>query len=45
MSFNGTTSGGGTFSGTIKNRIGAGYSPVDGYGLINAQTAVGLPIQ
>ncbi len=45
MSFSGTTSGGGTFTGTIKNRIGAGYSPVDGYGLINAQTAVGLPIQ
>jgi hypothetical protein len=40
MAFSGTTTGGGTFSGTIKNAIGAGYSPVDGYGFINAEAAV-----
>jgi hypothetical protein len=40
MTFSGTTTGGGTFSGTIKNRIGAGYTPVDGYGFINAEVAV-----
>ena len=40
MRFSGTTTGGGTFSGTIKNNIGTGYSPVDGYGLINAQNVV-----
>ncbi len=45
MSFSGTTTGGGTFSGTIKNRIGAGYSPVDGYGFIDATKAVTLPLQ
>ncbi|MEO7916154.1 MAG: S8 family serine peptidase, partial [Dokdonella sp.] len=42
MSFSGTTTGGGTFSGTMKNNIGNGYSPVDGYGLINAEAAVGI---
>lgn len=40
MSFSGTTTDGHTFSGTIRNRIGAGYSPVDGYGFINAEQAV-----
>jgi hypothetical protein len=40
MAFSGTTTDGGTFSGTLQNRIGAGYSPVDGYGLIDAETAV-----
>ena len=45
MTFSGTTTNGGTFTGTINNRIGAGYSNVDGYGLINAQTAVSLPLQ
>ena len=39
MTFSGTTTGGGTFTGTIKNNIGNGYSPVDGYGLINAEAA------
>ena len=45
MSFSGTTTDGGTFSGTIKNRIGAGYSPVDGFGLINAEAAVSQTVQ
>src|SRR5262249_8763945 len=40
MAFSGTTAGGGTFSGTLQNRIGFGYSPVDGYGLIDAEAAV-----
>jgi len=43
MAFSGTTTGGGTFSGTIKNQIGAGYSPVDGFGFINAEVAVQAP--
>jgi len=43
MTFTGTTSTGGTFSGVIRNRIQKGYSPVDGYGFINAQQAAGAP--
>ncbi|MEO7431281.1 MAG: S8 family serine peptidase [Dokdonella sp.] len=39
MTFTGTTDGGGTFTGTIKNAIGHGYSRVDGYGFINAAAA------
>jgi hypothetical protein len=31
-----TTTSDGTFSGTIRKAIGAGYTPVDGYGFINA---------
>jgi len=45
MSFSGTMSDASTFSGTIKNRIGAGYSVLDGYGFINAEAAVSLPLQ
>ena len=44
MTFSGTTAGGGTFSGTIQNSVGAGFSKLDGYGFINAQTAVTLPL-
>jgi hypothetical protein len=44
MSFSGTTSNG-TFRGVLKNRVGQGYSPLDGYGFIDAQTAVGQVIQ
>ena len=40
MSFSGTTTGGGTFSGTFTNRIGAGWSKTEGYGFINAEAAV-----
>lgn len=40
MSFSGTTTDGETFSGVIRNHLGAGYSPVDGYGFLNAEAAV-----
>ena len=40
MTFSGTTTGGGTFTGTFRNKIGTGYSPTDGYGFINAEAAV-----
>jgi hypothetical protein len=45
MTFSGTTADGGTFSGTIVNNIGSGYSLLDGYGFINAQTAVSQTVQ
>ncbi len=44
MTFSGTTSGGGTFSGTINNHVGAGYSKVDGFGFLNAEVAVRAPL-
>ena len=44
MTFSGTTSGGGTFSGTISNRIGDGYTNLDGFGFINAEAAVQAPL-
>ncbi len=44
MTFSGTTSGGGTFSGTINNKVGVGYSKLDGYGFINAEAAVRAPL-
>lgn len=45
MSFSGTISGGASFSGRIRNRIGSGYSVLDGYGFIDAAaaTAASLP--
>ena len=45
MSFSGTLSDATTFSGVIRNRIGAGFSVLDGYGFINAEAAVSLPLQ
>ena len=39
MRFTGTTTGGGTFSGVVRNAIGYGYSPIDGYGFIDAAAA------
>lgn len=39
MTFSGTTTSGGTFSGVIRNDIGAGYSKLDGYGFIDAMRA------
>lgn len=45
MSFSGTTTDGGTFSGFLRNRIGNGYSALDGFGFINAQAAVVAPVQ
>ncbi len=35
----GTMKDGTTFSGVFVNNVGAGYSPLDGYGFINAQVA------
>jgi hypothetical protein len=40
MAFTGTMADGSTFSGNLKNNIGHGYSPVDGYGFINAELAI-----
>jgi len=45
MTFSGTTSGGGTFSGAIRNTVGDGYSKTDGFGFINAEAAVQAPIE
>ncbi|MDQ6655258.1 MAG: S8 family serine peptidase [Verrucomicrobiota bacterium] len=45
MRFRATLTDGSTFEGTLQNRIGSGYTPVDGYGVINAESAVTLPIQ
>ena len=45
MTFSGTMTDGTTFSGVIRNRIGQGYSNVDGYGLINAEAAVKATVQ
>ncbi len=42
MAFSGTMTDGSTFTGTIKNAIGHGYTPVDGYGFINAAAAIDL---
>jgi hypothetical protein len=44
MSFSGMLFGGQTFSGIMTNRIGAGWSFLDGFGFINAQSAVALPL-
>ncbi|MBV9008606.1 MAG: hypothetical protein JO354_05475 [Verrucomicrobia bacterium] len=45
MAFSGTLGDGSTFSGTIKNRLGSGYSVLDGFGFINEQQAVVAPLQ
>jgi hypothetical protein len=44
MTISGLTSTGGTFSGVFVNRIGAGYAVNDGFGFINAQSAVSQPL-
>ncbi|MGI9087775.1 MAG: S8 family serine peptidase [Chthoniobacterales bacterium] len=44
MTFSGTLGDGSTFTGTINNRIGAGYSKLDGFGFINVQAAVAAPL-
>ena len=44
ISFTGTLADGSTFSGVMANRIGAGYSFLDGFGFINAQSAVSQPL-
>jgi hypothetical protein len=46
MTFNGKLSLGSTtypFSGRLTNKIGRGYSVLDGWGLINAEAAVSAP--
>ncbi len=45
MAFTGTTSTGATFSGTIKNAIGRGYTKVDGFGFIDAERATTILFQ
>jgi hypothetical protein len=47
MTFSGTIVNGAStipFNGRIKNKIGRGYSVLDGYGFINAEAAVAAPI-
>ncbi len=47
MTFSGVVSDGVTdypFSGRLTNRVGKGYSPLDGYGFINAEAAVATPL-
>lgn len=44
VTFTGTLADGSTFSGTLVNRIGAGWSFLDGFGFINAQSAVDQPM-
>lgn len=45
MTFSGTTADGQTFNGVIMNRLGAGYTPLDGYGFIDAEKAVSQSIE
>ena len=45
ITFTGTMADGSTFSGVLANRIGAGYSFLDGFGFIDAVKAVNAPIQ
>ena len=40
MRFTATRADGATFTGVVRNRLGRGFSPVSGYGLIDAQRAV-----
>ncbi len=44
VTFTGTLANGATFSGRFFNRIGPGYSRLDGFGFINAESAVNQPI-
>ena len=44
ITFTGTLADGSTFSGVLKNRIGAGWSFLDGFGFINAESAVSQPL-
>jgi hypothetical protein len=45
MRFGGTLTDGSTFDGVMRNRLGAGFSSLDGFGFINAEAAVNAPIQ
>ncbi len=44
MTFSGMTSNG-AFSGLFRNKIGEGYSVLDGFGFINAEAAVNEPLE
>ena len=44
MRFSGTLADGSTFDGRIRNRLGAGFSQLDGFGFINAEAAVNAPL-
>jgi len=44
MTLSGTLENGATFNSIFVNRIGAGYSRLDGFGFINAESAVRQPI-
>ena len=44
MRFSGTLADGATFTGLMQNRLGAGFSQLDGYGFINAEQAVAAPL-
>jgi hypothetical protein len=42
MTVTGTMQDGTTFTGLLRNRLGVGYSPLTGYGFLNAERAVAL---
>lgn len=42
--FSGALEDGTAFSGSFTNRIGSGFSPLDGFGFINAEAAVAMPL-
>ena len=44
MRFSGTLTDGATFAGVIRNRLGAGFSQLDGFGFVNAEAAVSAPL-
>lgn len=44
ITYTGTLADGSTFSGTLTNRYGKGYSGLSGFGFINAVTAVNAPL-
>ena len=44
VTFTGAMSDGSTFSGTFVNRIGTGYSPLSGFGFLNAERAVAYAV-
>ena len=43
--FTGVFNDGTPFIGTFSNQIGLGWTPLDGYGFINAQEAVSAPLK
>jgi hypothetical protein len=42
--FSGTLADGATFDGRMRNRLGAGFSQLDGFGFVNAEAAVNAPL-